>query len=208
MKKFISKLSLMVALLSATNVRAQEEAGIGFKAGADFNNISGLHLNKVYKAYFFGGVQAYVNFGKLGLQVEGLLTQTQLSSGDHFYDAFRDFVNSTSGAVQSGELLLTELAFPAMLTYAVTRPLRIEAGVQYSRIINANDKKEYFKNPKDIVKDSYMSALVGLRLQVGGSVQVGLRYLHGIDDLNATEVDERWKTGRFQLGLALNLFRI
>lgn len=208
MRKILCSITLCLGIATASVNSYAQEAGIGFKAGVDFNNMSGLHINNDFKAYFYGGAQAYLNFGKLGLQVEGLLTQTQLSTGENFKAAFNDFINTTGQAVEYGELLLTELAFPAMLTYEISRPVRIEAGVQYSSIINATDKHEYFKKPEEIIKNSYLSALVGLRLQIGGTLQLGARYIQGIDDMNATEVDERWKTGRFQLGVAVNLFRL
>lgn len=202
MKKTITLgMFVIIFLIGARwNMHAQE-LGLGLKIGADMNQIRGKSLKGNFKGYFMGGVQAHVRFGRIGLQLEGLLTQTQLSTGDNFYTAFGDYIKSTATSASNTEIILTELSFPLLMDFRLVGPVRGELGGQYSLIINAKDKNDYLVSAEQVVKDGYFSGLVGLKAEVL-SFQVGVRYLQGFNNLNSTEVPERWNTGRFQVSLS------
>lgn len=202
LKTLIASLGVLFAVTMTS--RAQD-VNLGLKLGADMSQISGLSLNKEFNAYFFGGVQAQLVFGKLGLQLDGLLTRTTMTTGANFKDAFEDYIHSASSGVSGTDVLLTELSFPLAVDYRILGPVRVEAGVQYSLIINAKDKNDFLIKPKDVFEKGYASALVGAKVDLL-KFQVGLRYLQGVQDINATDVPERWRTGRFQLSLSYFLF--
>lgn len=198
-------LAAATALVAATSQLSAQDLNVGLKAGADLNQISGLSLDNEFKGYFFGGVQTQLRYGKLGLQLDGLLTQTSMTTGPNFSSAFREYVRSSATGISSTDILLTELAFPFAIDWRLSGPLRVEAGAQYSLIINAKDKNNYLWQPRDVIREGYLSGLVGLKLDLF-SFQVGLRYIQGFENINASNVPERWSAGRFQLSLSYLFF--
>lgn len=191
-------------LLSSTQLSAQD-LNIGLKAGADLNQITGFSLNNEFKGYFFGGVQTQLRYGRLGIQLDGLLTQTSMTTGPNFSSAFREYVRTSAASITSTDILLTELGFPLAIDWRLSGPLRVEAGAQYSLIINAKDQNNYLWEPRDVIREGYLSGLLGLKLDVF-SFQLGIRYIQGLENINVSNVPERWSAGRFQFSLSYLFF--
>lgn len=205
MRSYLFIAAIFISFLTY-NAASAQKVGLGVKLGADISQMSGFSLNESFQGHFLVGLQTHVRVGRIGLQVEANLTQTQITTGSNFSSAFGNFIKSTASAAAGTDILLTELGIPAMLEVRLIGPLRIEAGVQYSLIIDAKDKNDYLIDANKVVADGYMSGLVGAKLEFK-KIQVGARYLQGFGNMNETAVREEWTNGRYQVYASYLLFK-
>jgi hypothetical protein len=98
---------------------------------------------------------------------------------------------------------LNYLSFPVLLQVKPTSKLAIELGPQYSVLMNQS------KDGKELANMAFKSGefafVGGARLQFSGIAAYG-RYVVGMQDINALQDQQHWKTRQWQLGISLNLF--
>jgi hypothetical protein len=204
------KLAIACALLclgGITTVRAQNLV-LGVKLGGNFDRTQGDHLDEKFSGYFMGGAYAGVRFTKVKVQAELLFSQSKITTGDNFVDAFGNYVTDNGKAVGNGTFKMNELSIPVIVGFnVVPKLLWIHAGPQYTGVVSINDVDGFVKETKNVFKSGYVSGVVGAELELPFSLNAGVRYIFGISDRNNTEVPESWRTSHFQVHVGFSFLK-
>jgi len=189
-----------VSLLLTTQAASAQKLMLGIKAGANMDKTSGEHLDSKYSGYFLVGAYTGIKFSKLKVQGEVLFSQSQITTGNNFTDAFGNYITDNARAIGKGDFKMNELSIPITVGInVVPKLLWIHAGPQYTGVVSINDVDGFVKETKNVFKNGYLSGVVGAELELPFSLNAGLRYVFGISDRNNTDVSESWRTSYFQL---------
>lgn len=198
----ILRLFLASVFLFATALPFQSQAQglrLGIKAGVNFDKTQGEHLDGAFSGYFLGGAYAGLQFTKFRVQAEALYSQNTMTTGSNFKNAFDNYISEKGKELKSGTFEMNELSVPIVLGFnIVPKLLWIEAGPQYTAAISLKDKDGFVTDVENVVKKGYVSGLVGASLELPLSLNVTVRYVFGLTDLNNTDVSEQWRNRRIQ----------
>lgn len=127
---------------------------------------------------------------KFGLRVE------VLASSMHY-----TFRHITDSAGQKGDFTALNINIPAMLQYNLFSVVLLQAGAQYSTLISIKNNAGYSGDAKLLFKSSELSFVGGAEAQLPYNFMVGVRYIHGLSNMNNNTVfyNEEWKHSAFQL---------
>ncbi len=203
-KTLFSLISIGFLTLLQHSANAQK-FHIGVKGGANIYNNSGKELSNQYNAYPFGGAYIGVSGKKLSFVVEGLFTQTQMIAGDNFNQVFDAYIQNGQQQIKNAEFSFSELSVPVVVGLKLLPAVWIELGPQFTKIVNMNDKDGVLKEMSNVHKDSYISALAGLKIKLPLGLHLTGRYVQGLSNRNNSSVSERWTTQHFQVGVGFGL---
>lgn len=193
MKKILFGLALVAgtftfAQKTSSKTAASSPVRFGLKAGLNISSLSDSDSKS--KAGFYGGV-----FANIPVAQDFSVQPEVLYSG--------------MGAKYKGntdlKANLDYIAVPVMFQYNALPNLYLEAGPQFSFLVNA--KAKYNSNSVDI-KDGLKTFDFGLGLGAGyyftQNIGVNLRYVAGLTDINKNKPSgaDSSKNGAFQIGLA------
>ncbi len=193
MKRII--FSLAALLFIAVNVQAQQ-LHLGIKAGANMGKIDGHSFNEKFElAYHVGGYLNYDFNEKIGIQPEVLYSQvqTRTATGDLTYDNLKPDTKAK----------LDYLSIPILLNYNVMNILTLQAGPQFSVLVNQD--KNFLENSQDAFKSNNTSAVLGVQLNLNNFKVYG-RYNIGLQNINDLGDQEKWRSQMLQVGLGYNIF--
>jgi len=173
---------------------------LGIKAGANFDKTQGDNLDGKFSGYFMGGAFLGVKFTKVKVQADLLFSQSKITTGDNFVNAFGNYVTEKGQQLREGTFKMNELSIPVTVGFNVLpKLLWIHAGPQYTGVVSINDVDGFVKETKNVFKSGYLSGVVGAELMLPFNLQVGGRYIFGISDRNNTNVSDTWRTSHFQV---------
>lgn len=178
---------------------------LGLKAGVNFDQTQGSHLDGSFDGYFIGGGFVGIKMNKVKVQGELLFSQNTIATGDNFKSAFFQYLSTNGQQLRNGEFKMDELSIPIFVAYnLIPKFLWLEAGPQYTSIISIKNKDDFIRDTKDVFKSGYLSGLVGVSLNLPLHLTLGGRYIFGLSDRNNTEVSDRWRTNQYQITLGYN----
>jgi hypothetical protein len=200
---------LLTAATAITPSTAQAQSlRLGIKAGVNFDKTQGRHLDGAFSGNFLGGAYVGVGFQKVRIQAEALFSQSTVTTGDNFKDAFTSYLSENAHNLREGTFRMNELSIPVLVSFnVVPKLLWLQAGPQYTGVVSINDVNSFLKESEDVFKTGYVSGVVGAELELPLSLNAGLRYVFGISDRNNTNVSEAWRTSHFQVHVGLSLFK-
>lgn len=205
MKKTL--LTLLSALLLGGATQAQEFGG-GIKVGADFSTFRSETLDANTSFFPTAGIFGFVRpINKIGLRLEANINRVKMTTKDDFFTDYSSYLRDPLNRNVS-DFSMLELSIPILAEYRVVRPLLLETGVQFSSILSVNDYNDIITDKKEFFKQSYLSWVIGGQFHLTRKISINARYIHGLSDINNTNVSERWKVGRYQLSLQYHLIRI
>lgn len=193
MKKII--LATATVLFIALNVEAQQ-LHLGVKAGANMGKIDGSSFKDEFNLSYHVG--AYLNYDfndKWGVQPELIYgqTQTTTASGDLTYENLKPNTKAK----------LDYLSIPILLNYNVANVLTLQAGPQFSVLVNQD--KTVLENSKEAFKSGNTSAVLGAQINLNNFKIYG-RYNIGLTNINDLGDQEKWKSQMLQVGIGYNIF--
>lgn len=186
--------------LNASDAQAQG-FHLGVKVGANMYKNSSDYVVDKYYGYPLGGVYLGLSGEKMSLMVEGNFTQTSMVTGDNFNEVFRSYIKNGREQIDDARFTFTEFSVPVLLGFKVLPATWLELGPQFTKIVSMNDKEDVLNEIRDVYKDSYVSAAIGLRIKLPLHFHVSARYVHGLSDINRTSVNDTWSTRHIQLGV-------
>ncbi|HAI83249.1 MAG TPA: hypothetical protein DCL43_06240 [Chitinophagaceae bacterium] len=197
MKKIVMAAALL--FLGATATKAQGFR-IGAKAGANLTKLDGVSFSNEYKlGYQFGGF-IELDFNKhVGIQPEVLFSQTntKVASG------FSSIYNNLGIASPEGEgIKLNYLSIPVLLRVNVSKMLTLQAGPQFSILMN--DNQNLFQNGREAFKNGDVSMLAGAQLNISAFRLYG-RYNFGVSNINNVDGKDKWRNQQWQLGVGFRI---
>ena len=181
MKKSI----LIVSLLIACTVSAQEKFGIGIKIGQNFSSVNSVAVDR-HAASYHGGITAQIGLTeKISLVPEVLLSQTKLSTNPSIVDVLGN------SALRPETYHLNYLMLPLLVQVKPFPALLLQAGPQYGILID--QKKDGIENAQIAFKEGEFSFVGGAKVNLGGFFVYG-RYVVGLQNINDLQDQAKWKT--------------
>ena len=178
-----------------------QKPNLGLKFGADVYKTSGSHMDNEYRTFPYGGAYLGLEFGKISFNIEGLFTQTKLIAGNDFNTVYQGYIQNGKQQIKNGEFQFTELSLPFLVGFKLMNALWVQLGPQYTNVVQMRDRDEVLTEMQKVYRDGYVSGVAGLKIQLPFKLHASGRYVLGITDRNNTNVNERWSTSHWQVGL-------
>lgn len=196
-------------LLSAANptkkAKVLPKLYAGAKFGANFSYLSGTNWKNGVKSNMLGGVFAGIKGLGLGAQAEALFEQSDYTSGDGFYQLYKNYYNDIGDSLKTGTFRVNKLCLPVLVQFRVARLLWMQAGVQYYGIINVKDNANLIKDAKQLFKSGNTAGIIGATIHLGNA-DIGARALFDFNSLNNLNSNDVWKQYMFQAHVGIKLF--
>ncbi len=192
MKKFL--LSAFTLLVMAIAANAQT-VHLGIKGGVNLNKIDGQSFKDGYNAgYSLGGFLDIGLSKSIGIEPEVLFNQsnTKYKSGS----------SPIIGLNDGDNIHLNYLSIPVLLNINAAKILTIQAGPQYSILMNKHET--VLQNSQDAFNNGDFALAVGARINLGG-LQIYGRYNIGLSNISDAPNSGNWKSQQLQLGIGLKL---
>ncbi len=193
MKKYIF---IALALIS-TNAFSQEHFNLGIKVGQNFSKVDNVAADRSQASFHIGAQSSIRLTNILSVAPEVILSQTKLEADPSLMDVLG------GNNLQPETYHLNYLSFPVLLQIKPINKLVLELGPQYSVLMNQS------KDGKELANMAFKSGefafVGGAKIQFSNIAAYG-RYVVGMQDINALQDQQHWKTRQWQLGISLNLF--
>ena len=178
MKKTVLSVALLAFILLGTELYAQG-VGLGLKAGANFANQSIQNVSTNSVTGFHGGAYLVLAFSEnWGIQPEVLFS----AQGAELPNDVNDF---------------SYLSIPVLLRWKPVSVLSVEAGPQFSALLDAVD--ESGNSIKDEFKSSDFGLAVGATVHLPLGLNAGARYVWGFTNVSDVADDPEVKNTTFQI---------
>ncbi len=196
MKKIFA--SVFALLLIASAVQAQS-VHLGIKAGANFDKIQGQSFKDGFDLGFQLGGFVDIGLSKtISIQPEVLFNQSNTK-----YAADSAIGGTVIKNLNDGDnIKLNYLSIPILLNVNVAKVLTLQAGPQYSILMNSHET--VLENGQDAFKNGNFALAVGARVNLGG-LQIYGRYNVGLSSINDATNSDNWKSQQIQVGIGLKI---
>lgn len=194
-----TKTSLLIALVLLSTV-SFGQFRLGAKAGANIVKVDGKSFSDEFRyGYNLGGFAEIVltKDKKLSLQPEVMFNQYATRLDSNFKSIYQNIINSGQGGVR-----LNYLSFPILVNYKLLGPVYLQAGPQFSILMDQN--KNFLQNGGDAFKDGDFSMIGGVQIRITKIYLTG-RYIVGLNNINDIDDKDKWKSQAIQLTLGLSL---
>jgi len=189
----------LIALLASVLIvqAASAQLNFGIKAGTNITKIDGKSFEDEFRYGYLAGGFVEIGLGKkFAIQPEVLFNQYQTKVDSNFKKIYQNALND----VTNGDVKLNYLSIPLMLNYKAGKLLTLQAGPQYSILIDKN--KNLLQNGQEAFKNGDFSMAGGATINLG-KLKLNGRYVVGLNDLNDIDNQDKWKSQAIQLSLAL-----
>lgn len=188
--------TLFIAVLVMQAASAQFR--IGAKAGANIVKLDGVSFKDQFRyGYHLGGFAEITVSKKLSLQPEVLLNQYSTTLDSNYRSLYQNIINSSQTKVK-----LNYLSIPILLNYKLLGPLYLQAGPQFSILMDQS--KTFLQNGGDAFKKGDFSMIGGAQIRLAKIYLTG-RYVIGLKNINDIDNKDAWKNQAIQLSVGLAL---
>jgi len=186
---------LIAVCLFAGTAAFSQSFSIGLKGGANLGKIQGHTFKDEFSLGYHAGAFATIGFSKkFAIQPEILFNQINNDTTTNFSDVFK--VKNISS------IKLKYLSIPVLFNYNIDKFIAIQAGPQFSILMNENDN--LLKNGQNAFQSGEFSVVGGIQLKILNFRAYG-RYVGGLTDINHITSSGAWKASAFQLGVGFAL---
>jgi hypothetical protein len=134
---------------------------------------------------------------KISLQPEVLFNQYSTTVDSSYKAVYENIFSSNQSRVK-----LNYLSIPILLNYKVIGPLSIQAGPQFSILMDQN--RNLLQNGGDAFKKGDFSMIGGAQIKIAKIYLTG-RYVVGLSNINDIDNKDEWKSQAIQLSVGLSL---
>ena len=199
----MKKIIVLFTLLVTIHVSAQQKFAIGIKVGQNFSSVNNVYVDRHAASYHIGATVQLGITKAISIVPEVILSQTKL-------EAVYPLDFSPNNIIKPETYHLNYLAIPILLQLKPVKGLLLQAGPQYSILIDK--KKDGVENATLAFKNGEFAFIGGAKIDLGGFFLYG-RYVIGMENVASfkqleTQLndDAQWKTKQWQLGIGINLF--
>jgi len=194
------KTKLLLPLLAAVlcSQLAMAQFHIGVRAGANINKIEGKSFKDEFKyGYLLGGF-AEIGVGrKFSINPEVLFNQYTGTVSSEYKDIYEGVFNSDQSKVK-----INYLSIPLVLDYKLLGPIHLQAGPQFSILMNKD--KNFLENGGDAFTKGDLALLGGVQLKLS-ALRITGRYVVGLNNINDIDNQDRWRSQAFQVSAGFAL---
>ena len=198
----MKKIIVLFTLLVTIHVSAQQKFAIGIKVGQNFSSVNNVYVDRHAASYHIGATVQLGITKAISIVPEVILSQTKL-------EAVYPLDFSPNNIIKPETYHLNYLAIPILLQLKPVKGLLLQAGPQYSILIDK--KKDGVENATLAFKNGEFAFIGGAKIDLGGFFLYG-RYIIGMENVASfkqleTQLndDAQWKTKQWQLGVGINL---
>lgn len=194
----MKKVFLATIVFSFIAIASQAQGvRLGAKLGANLNKITGKSFNEEFDlSYHFGGFLEIDLTKKWGLQPEVYFNQATTTRSSGFATIYTANPNANTN------IKLNYLSIPILLRYNIGNMLTLNAGPQFSILMN-NDKT-LLQNGGEAFKNGDFAMAAGAQLNLK-MLRIYGRYNIGLSNINDIDERDKWKNQQLQLGLGIRL---
>ena len=199
----MKRIIFLFALLVTLQVSAQQKFALGIKVGQNLSSINNVYADRHSASYHIGATVQLGITKAISVVPEVILSQTKL-------EAVYPLDFSPNNIIKPETYHLNYLAIPILLQLKPVKGLLLQAGPQYSILIDK--KKDGVENATLAFKNGEFAFIGGAKIDLGGFFLYG-RYVIGMENVASfkqleTQLndDAQWKTKQWQLGIGINLF--
>lgn len=194
-----TKLStLIIAVLILQSAAAQFR--IGAKAGTNIVKIDGISFKDQFRyGYHLGGFMQIGLSGnkKISIQPEILLNQYSTTIDSNYKSVYQNVFSANQSRVK-----LNYLSVPILLNYKIIGPISLQAGPQFSILMDQG--RSFLQNGADAFKKGDFSMIGGAQVKIAKIYLTG-RYVVGMNNINDIDNKDKWKSQAIQLSVGLSL---
>jgi hypothetical protein len=185
------------------------DLGIGVKGGLNLNKVQGLGWQNQYSTDPHAGFFMHLNKRHVGFQIEAVWSQSHIITDSSFMGLYKQYLQNADDSVNAEAFRFSTISIPILLNIKLTQWLWLQAGPQFNANVSVADKNHIIKSGVDIINKQSYSAVGGIWIQFGGNapllrVNLGARYIAGLDNLNSLNNKEIWKNQMVQLHLGIS----
>lgn len=188
---------LLASLILGT---AQAQFRLGAKAGANIVKVDGVSFKNQFRyGYLLGGfAEIFLSPDKkISLQPEVVFNQYSTTLDSSYKSIYQGIINSSQSKVK-----LNYLAIPLLLNYRILGPLYIQAGPQFSILMDQD--KNFLTNTGNAFKKGDFALVGGAQLRITKLYLSG-RYAVGLNNINDIDNRDKWKSQAIQLSVGFSL---
>lgn len=199
--------ALLIPLSANAQLPAKPNIDLGVKVGANFAQLKGDSWEKTYNPNFLAGFFGGFRFKKFGVQVEGFVSRTKYTTtGKDFYYKYKDVIfRPTTDSSRQARFNVAYINIPVLLQFKLLPMLWLQAGPQYSGIVNITDADKLVTDTKKLFKSNDFAGVIGLEAKLPVKLVFGARYLFGLSSLNGTSSAGSWQRNTIQVHAGLSL---
>jgi Outer membrane protein beta-barrel domain len=195
MKRIFLALLITISIFSVANAQTFT---FGIKAGANINKLTGEAFSNEFSFGYHAGIFGTIGLGKhWAIQPEVLFSQINIDTASSTTAIYNPDLNKLS------QIQMSYLSIPVLLEFKLSKAIALQAGPQYSILLNQNES--LVQNGKDAFKMGDFAVLGGLEVKVS-SLRIYARYAVGLTNINNIDDQDQWKSQSIQVGLGLSLF--
>ena len=188
--------TVIIALLVMQAASAQFH--LGAKAGTNVVKIDGVSFKDQFKyGYQIGGFAQIVLNKKISVQPEVMFNQASTTLDSNYKSIYQNIITSGQSKVK-----LNYLSIPLLLNYKLIGPISLQAGPQFSILMDQN--KNFLQNGGDAFKKGDFSMVGGVQVKILKLYLSG-RYVVGLSNINDIDNKDKWKSQAVQLSVGLSL---
>jgi hypothetical protein len=194
----MKKVFLAVIAFTVIAISSQAQGvRIGAKLGANLNKVTGKSFNEEFDlAYHVGGFLEIDINKKWGIQPEVYFNQATTTRSSSFSTIYNANPNANT------DIKLNYLSIPVLLRYNIGNMLTLNAGPQFSILMN-NDKT-LLQNGGSAFKSGDFAMAAGAQINLK-MLRIYGRYNIGLSNINDIDERDKWKSQQLQLGLGVRL---
>lgn len=171
----------------------------GLKLGVNLSQLNSDNWKGGYRANLLGGLCLSLGTGRIGVQVEGLFSQSSYVTGTTFYDGYKAFYNSLADSARQGTFRANYLSIPVLFQARILPRVMLQLGPQYSGVVSVDDRDELLRDAKGLFKTGTIDGVGGLVINLTRHLNAGARYVISFTDLNESNAADKWKARNLQL---------
>ena len=189
-------ITLAICLFCVTKFTVAQSLHFGLKAGTNLQKIDGIPFKDKFTFGYQAGAFATIGItSKFGIQPEVLFSSVSADTATQFSTVY--------GFKQVDKIKLNYLDIPVLLNIKAAPFLTIQAGPQFSMLIDKNES--LLKNGENAFRKGNLSAVAGLQFDLTKFKIYG-RYVAGLSNLNNVNNADEWKSRNIQVGIGFKIF--
>ena len=189
MKSKLAFVTLLLLTLTAAHAYAQKSMEWGLKAGGNYFRVGGRSWDQSYRMSFSGGAYAEINYSKyFTLQPELLFNQVLAKTSSDF-----NLIYAGYQPVSFQLVSVDYISVPILLVYKPIPLISIIFGPQYSFAVAQTSGLLQADKSKNVFSRSDLALVFGGQLNLG-KIKFGLRYQEGLNNVNAINSTDAWRT--------------
>jgi hypothetical protein len=197
MKRILLLSTTIIGIACITSSASAQGLKLAIHAGANMGKLDGKSFEDEYQLGYHLGIAPEIMFSpKWGVQPEVMFSQTNTKTSTEFEDIYKISSNELK------DVKLNYLSIPLLLSYRPVPFFTLQAGPQFSVLMNK--QKKLLENGRDAFSNGDFAMVGGAQINIL-KLRIYGRYGIGLSNINDIDNQDQWKSQTIQVGVGLAL---